>query len=145
MINVKASSLLKFQAGQIKSKAGQLTKLRMFSDPVFAGRVIGTVLVLGIVFGQYYVPVLAEGGDIGSVISGLIEKITEIIRSFSVGAGVLGLVFWGLAKLARPYFPSLSQKVNDYIPDLLTGLVVIAFANELVSGISSAIGSGSGN
>ena len=129
----------------MKAKAtsfvNKLNSLELIKDPVFVGRVMASILMLGLALG-YTLPVLAQGEDLGAVITQVVETITGIIRSASIGLGVLGLVMWGLAKLVRPYMPELSQKVNNYIPDLMMALLVIAFANQIVSSLASAFGSG---
>ena len=118
-----------------------MNRFELIKYPVFVGRVIAITLILGITLGPN-VPVFAQGGDIGTVFSGLIESITEIVRTIAIGAGALGLTFWAVGKLVRPYFPSVSQMTSNYIPDLLVGLAVVFVANEIVGGLATALGGG---
>ena len=65
----------------------KLNRYELIKDPVFVGRVIAIILILGITFGPN-LPVFAQGGSsIGEVFSGLIESITEIVRTIAIGAG----------------------------------------------------------
>ncbi len=107
-----------------------------------ATRIVTLILVIGII-GLAAAPALANQnspGDFGEAIATIVEAITGIIQSVAIGLGVLGLSIWGLAKLARPIFPEISQQVQGYIPGLMIGLVVIFLATEIVEGLSSAIG-----
>ncbi len=108
-----------------------------------AVRVMTLVLVFGFLISLEATPALANQNspaDFGEAISTIVEAITGIIQSIAVGLGILGLTIWGLAKLARPVFPEISQQVQGYIPGLMIGLVVIFLAGEIVGGLAEAIG-----
>ncbi len=99
------------------------------------------VLVLGaIVFTA--APALAQDG-VGAALDAVVKAVTDVIQSVAVGAGILGLSIWGIAKVARPMFPQISGLAQNYIPDLLIGLAVIFVATEVVEALASQLGGGS--
>lgn len=119
-------------------KAMTAVKERFIQEPRFVAQVITGIVVLGLTLGS--TPVLAQSGDIGGVVTGLIESITGIIQTVAIGAGILGLSVWAIGKVVRPYFPQVASSTQNYIPDLLVGVAVVFVAGEIVEGIASAIG-----
>jgi hypothetical protein len=110
-------------------------------NPYRIARWTSMLLCLGLLLGLAS-PALAQGGDIGQVVSDLVQSITDIIQGVAIGAGILGLSIWGLGKVTRPIFPQISQLAGNYISDLLIGVAVIFVAASIVEGIASAIGGG---
>jgi hypothetical protein len=86
------------------------------------------------------VPALAQEG-VGAALDSVVTAVVEVIQSVAVGAGILGLSIWGIAKVARPMFPQISGLAQNYIPDLLIGLAVIFVASEVVESLASTLGS----
>jgi len=84
-------------------------------------------------------PALAQNG-VGAALDAVVEAVTDVIQSVAVGAGILGLSIWGIAKVARPMFPQISGLAQNYIPDLLIGLAVIFVATEVVEALASQLG-----
>ncbi len=85
-----------------------------------------------------------DGSGIGDVVNSLVTSITDIIQSVAVGAGILGLTFWGIGKVVRPMFPQVSALTQNYIPDLLIGIAVVLVAATVVEGLVSSLGGASG-
>jgi hypothetical protein len=110
----------------------------LFKNPLFMLRVgILFAFVVMMLYGQ---PAYAQGGPLGDVVNNLVEQIVSLVQSVAVGLGIMGLVLWAVAKLARPVFPQISGIAANYIPDLLIGLAVIFVASEIVEAIASALG-----
>ena len=84
---------------------------------------------------------LAQGGDeITTAFSGVVETIVGIIQGLAVVVGIAGLSVWGLARIARPIFPELSNLTQQYIGSLVIGVVVVFVAATVVEGLASAVG-----
>jgi hypothetical protein len=86
-------------------------------------------------------PALAQDG-VGGAIDTVVTNITGLIKSISVGIGILGLSLWGLGKVARPVFPEMASLTQQYIQSLIIGLVVIFMAAQIAEMIVGAIGGG---
>lgn len=84
-------------------------------------------------------PAFADGG-VGAALDSVVKAVTDVIQSVAVGAGILGLSIWGIAKVARPMFPQISGMAQNYIPDLLIGLAVIFVATEVVESLAGQLG-----
>lgn len=93
---------------------------------------VGMLLVVpaGIAFAQ---------DEITSAFSNVVTTITGIIQGLAVVVGILGLSIWGLAKIARPVFPELSNMTNQYIGGLVIGVVVVFLAATVVEALASAV------
>jgi type IV secretory pathway VirB2 component (pilin) len=77
-------------------------------------------------------PAFAQDGEgVGGVVNNLVSSITDIIQSVAVGAGILGLTFWGIGKVVRPMFPHL-----------LIGIAVVLVASQVVESLVSSLGAG---
>ena len=84
---------------------------------------------------------LAQGGDeITTAFSGVVETIVGIIQGLAVVVGIAGLSIWGLARIARPIFPELSNLTQQYIGSLVIGVIVVFVAATVVEGLASAVG-----
>jgi hypothetical protein len=100
-----------------------------------------TMIVTALVIVSFASPAFAQGGTgVGEVITNLVISITDIIQSVAIAAGILGLSFWGIGKVARPVFPQVASLTQNYIPDLLIGVSVVFVASQIVEGLASAIG-----
>ncbi len=120
-----------------------IQKSKKFPTTQVTTRVVTLVFVIGILLILTATPTLANQNspaDFGDAISKIVEAIVGVIQSIAVGLGILGLTIWGLAKLARPVFPEISQQVQGYIPGLMIGLTVVFLATEIVEGLADAIG-----
>ena len=84
-------------------------------------------------------PAFAQDG-VGAALDAVVKAVTDVIQSVAVGAGILGLSIWGIAKVARPMFPQISGLAQNYIPDLLIGLAVIFVATEVVEALAAQLG-----
>jgi hypothetical protein len=116
-----------------------------FFSKVFSGRRMVKVLTIAVLVFVVAMPAFAQdGGGIGDVVNGLVQSITGIIQSIAVGAGILGLTFWGIGKVVRPMFPQVSAMTQNYIPDLLIGIAVVLVAATVVEGLVSSLGGASG-
>ena len=82
--------------------------------------------------------VLAQD-EITTAFSNVVTTITGIIQGLAVVVGILGLSIWGLAKIARPVFPELSNLTNQYIGGLVVGVVVVFLAATVVEALATAI------
>ena len=127
----------------LKTTFKQLNNGKVVNDPIFLTRLVVLLVMVG--FFLAGTPAFAQGpgGDLGNVISELVNNITDLIQSVAIGAGILGLSIWGIGKVARPVFPQISQLTANYIPDLLIGVAVVFVAASIVEGIAGAIGGGS--
>jgi hypothetical protein len=109
-------------------------------DPV-AIRVVTLLIVLGILLVVPAGSALAQGGDeITTAFAGVVETITGIIQGLAVVIGIAGLSIWGLARIARPIFPELSQLTNQYIGSLVIGVIIVFVAATVVEGLAGAVG-----
>jgi hypothetical protein len=123
-------------ANPMKKIAGKLREL----DPV-AIRVVTPLIVLGILLVVSAGPALAQGGDeITTAFAGVVETITGIIQGLAVVVGIAGLSIWGLARIARPVFPELSQLTSQYIGSLVIGVIIVFVAATVVEGLAGAVG-----
>ncbi len=102
-------------------------------------RLLTLIVVIGIV--AVASPALAQG-DPGTAFDDIITNITELIQDVTLIVGVLGLVIWGFAKVARPMFPEISSMTQQYIPNFLIGVVVVFTAAEIVDMVAGAVGTG---
>lgn len=87
---------------------------------------------------------LAAGGDITAAFSGVVETITGIIQGLAVVVGIAGLSLWGMAKIARPIFPELSNLTNQYISSLVVGVIFVFVAATVVQALADAVGGAAG-
>lgn len=87
---------------------------------------------------------LAAGGEITAAFSGVVETITGIIQGLAVVVGIAGLSLWGMAKIARPVFPELSNLTNQYISSLVVGVIFVFVAATVVQALADAVGGAAG-
>jgi type IV secretory pathway VirB2 component (pilin) len=119
--------------------------IQKFFSKLFSGRRIAKMLTITLLVFVVAMPAFAQGGDgIGGVVNSLVKSITDIIQSVAVGAGILGLTFWGIGKVVRPLFPQVSAMTQNYIPDLLIGIAVVLVASQVVESLVSSLGGASG-
>jgi len=102
-------------------------------------RLLALIVIFGGLAGAS--PALAAEGP-GAAFGEIVTSITGLIQDISLVVGVLGLVIWGFGKVARPLFPEISGMTQQYIPNLLIGLVVVFAAAEIVEMIGGAVGAG---
>lgn len=120
-------------------------KIEQFLRNLFTTRRMVKVLTITALVFVVAMPAYAQDGSgIGDVVNSLVASITDIIQSVAVGAGILGLTFWGIGKVVRPMFPQVSALTQNYIPDLLIGIAVVLVAATVVEGLVSSLGSASG-
>jgi|GEM_PF-6404179 len=104
-------------------------------------RLVTMLIMLGILLVVPAGSALAQGGDqITTAFAGVVETITGIIQGLAVVVGIAGLSVWGLARIARPIFPELSQLTNQYIGSLVIGVIIVFVAATVVEGLASAVG-----
>lgn len=143
MINVvnKPKHISIGNAAQVaKESARQVIDRLWRLDPV-AIRLVTMVVMIGLLLVAPAGLALAQGGDeITSAFSSVVETITGIIQGLAVVIGIAGLSIWGLARIARPIFPELSQLTNQYIGSLVIGVIVVFVASTVVEGLASAVG-----
>ena len=97
------------------------------------------LMTLIVVLGVMTVAVPAFAAD-GTGFDEIITSITSLIQDIALVLAVLGLVIWGLGKVARPVFPEISSMTQQYIPNMIIGLVVIFGAAKIVEKVGGAIG-----
>jgi type IV secretory pathway VirB2 component (pilin) len=102
-------------------------------------RLLTMIVIVGVM--AVASPALAADGP-GTAFDEIVTSITELIQDIALVVGVLGLVIWGFGKVARPIFPEISGLTQQYIPNLLIGLVVVFAAAEIVEKIGAAVGAG---
>jgi hypothetical protein len=120
-------------------------KFRKFFSKLFSGRRVAKISTIALLVFMVVMPAYAQDGSgIGDVVNSLVTSITDIIQSVAVGAGILGLTFWGIGKVVRPMFPQVSALTQNYIPDLLIGIAVVLVAATVVEGLVSSLGGASG-
>ena len=108
-------------------------------DPI-AIRLVTMLILLGLLAVLPAYPAFAQGGDqITAAFTGVIETITGIIQGLAVAIGIAGLSIWGLAKIARPVFPELSNLTNQYISSLVIGVIFVFVAATVVQGLADAV------
>jgi len=107
------------------------------TDPLTVRLITGLILVgmllvvpAGTAFAQ---------DEITTAFSNVVTTITGIIQGLAVVVGILGLSIWGLAKIARPVFPELSNLTNQYIGGLVIGVVVVFLAATVVEALATAV------
>ena len=109
-------------------------------DPVTI-RLVTILIMAGLLLVLPAGTALAQGGDeITAAFSGVVETIVGIIQGLAVVIGIAGLSVWGLARIARPIFPELSNLTQQYIGSLVIGVVVVFVAATVVEGLASAVG-----
>jgi type IV secretory pathway VirB2 component (pilin) len=119
--------------------------IQKFFSKLFSHRRIVKMLTISLLVFVVAMPAFAQGGDgIGGVVNNLVKSITDIIQSVAVGAGILGLTFWGIGKVVRPLFPQVSGLTQNYIPDLLIGIAVVLVASQVVESLVASLGGASG-
>ncbi|GIK42101.1 MAG: hypothetical protein BroJett011_59340 [Chloroflexota bacterium] len=114
-------------------------KLLSFSKTKTSPIVHSLTLVIVLLLLFHAVPTFASG-SVGAALDSVVKAVVDVIQSVAVGAGILGLSIWGIAKVARPMFPQISQMAQNYIPDLLIGLAVVFVASEVVESLASTLG-----
>ncbi len=107
------------------------------TDPMTI-RLITGLIVVGMLLVLPAGNALAQD-EITTAFSNVVTTITGIIQGLAVVIGILGLSIWGLAKIARPVFPELSNLTNQYIGGLVVGVVVVFLAATVVEALASAI------
>ncbi|MCP4359369.1 MAG: hypothetical protein GY796_15250 [Chloroflexi bacterium] len=107
------------------------------TDPMTI-RLITGLIVVGVLLVVPAGNALAQD-EITTAFSNVVTTITGIIQGLAVVIGILGLSIWGLAKIARPVFPELSNLTNQYIGGLVVGVVVVFLAATVVEALASAI------
>ncbi len=108
-----------------------------YTDPVTI-RFITFMIMLGLLLVVPAGNALAQD-EITTAFSNVVTTITGIIQGLAVVIGILGLSIWGLAKIARPVFPELSNLTNQYIGGLVVGVVVVFLAATVVEALASAV------
>jgi hypothetical protein len=127
-------------AQTMKSKTKKFIYNLIVLDPITI-RLITMLIVVGVLLVVPAGVALAQGGDeITTAFSGVVETIVGIIQGLAVVVGIAGLSIWGLAKIARPIFPELSNLTNQYIGGLVVGVVVVFVAATVVEGLAAAVG-----
>jgi hypothetical protein len=140
MINIKMQRPLGLLAPTIKRQGKQFFHKLVAGDPVTI-RVVTMLLMIGILLVAPAGSALAQGGDeITTAFSEVVITITGIIQGLAVVVGIAGLSIWGLARIARPVFPEMSQLTNQYIGSLVIGVVVVFLAATVVEGLAGAVG-----
>jgi type IV secretory pathway VirB2 component (pilin) len=122
----------------VENKAKNFWGRLKLSDPVTV-RVITFLITFGILVVLLAAPALAQGDEITQTFSTIVTTITGIIQGLAVVVGILGLSVWGLAKIARPIFPEMSNLTQQYIPGLIIGVVVVFVAAVVVEGLANAV------
>lgn len=129
-------------ARALAAQAGDTMNQLMTLDPVTI-RCMTMLVVVGLLLVAPAGPALAQGGDeITTALSSVVETITGIIQGLAVVVGIAGLSLWGLARIARPVFPELSNLTNQYIGSLVIGTIVVFVAATVVEGLASAVQGG---
>jgi type IV secretory pathway VirB2 component (pilin) len=126
------------QVGPGKAKTLFHPLLRL--DP-FTIRLVTALIMAGILLVIPAGLALAQGGDeITTAFTEVVTTITGIIQGLAVVVGIAGLSIWGLARIARPVFPEMSQLTNQYIGSLVIGVIIVFLAATVVEGLASAVG-----
>lgn len=145
MINIVTSNKPKLiffgNTGQVlKVKTKQFFGNVQRLDPVTL-RLVTMLVLVGVLLVVPAGTALAQGGDeITTAFSGVVETIVGIIQGLAVVVGIAGLSIWGLARIARPIFPELSNLTNQYIGSLVIGVVIVFVAATVVEGLAGAVG-----
>jgi hypothetical protein len=118
-------------------------KVKKVLSKWFTRRRMVKVAIITMLILMVALPAFAQDGEgVGGVVNNLVSSITDIIQSVAVGAGILGLTFWGIGKVVRPMFPQVSAMTQNYIPDLLIGIAVVLVASQVVESLVSSLGAG---
>ena len=124
----------------MKSQGQQFINNLRVLDPATI-RLMTALIMVGLLLVLPAGTALAQGGDeITTAFSGVVETIVGIIQGLAVVVGIAGLSVWGLARIARPIFPELSNLTQQYIGSLVIGVVVVFVAATVVEGLASAVG-----
>ena len=124
----------------VKSQGQQFINNLRVLDPATI-RLMTALIMVGLLLVLPAGTALAQGGDeITTAFSGVVETIVGIIQGLAVVVGIAGLSVWGLARIARPIFPELSNLTQQYIGSLVIGVVVVFVAATVVEGLASAVG-----
>jgi type IV secretory pathway VirB2 component (pilin) len=124
----------------MKSQGQQFINNLRVLDPATI-RLMTALIMVGLLLALPAGTALAQGGDeITTAFSGVVETIVGIIQGLAVVVGIAGLSIWGLARIARPIFPELSNLTQQYIGSLVIGVVVVFVAATVVEGLASAVG-----
>lgn len=135
--------MLKVSTFPIKdSLKATMNGLKM-GDPV-ATRTVTLLVMVGLLAVLPAGSALAGGGEITAAFSGVVETIIGIIQGLAVVVGIAGLSLWGLAKIARPIFPELSNLTNQYISGLVVGVIFVFVAATVVQALADAVGGAAG-
>jgi type IV secretory pathway VirB2 component (pilin) len=103
-------------------------------------RLVALLVMVGILLVAPAGSALAQGGDeITTAFSNVVTTITGIIQGLAVVVGIAGLSLWGLARIARPVFPEMSQLTSQYIGSLVIGVIIVFVAATVVEGLASAV------
>jgi type IV secretory pathway VirB2 component (pilin) len=102
-------------------------------------RLITALIMVGILLVLPAGSALAQD-EITTAFTEVVETITGIIQGLAVVVGIAGLSIWGLARIARPIFPELSNLTQQYIGSLVIGVIVVFVAATVVEGLASAVG-----
>ncbi len=125
------------KAAALKSNTKNFFSNIDYTDPVTI-RFITFMIMLGLLLVVPAGNALAQD-EITTAFSNVVTTITGIIQGLAVVIGILGLSIWGLAKIARPVFPELSNLTNQYIGGLVVGVVVVFLAATVVEALASAV------
>ena len=124
----------------MKSQGQQFINNLRVLDPATI-RLMTALIMVGLLLVLPAGTALAQGGDeLTTAFSGVVETIVGIIQGLAVVVGIAGLSVWGLARIARPIFPELSNLTQQYIGSLVIGVVVVFVAATVVEGLASAVG-----
>jgi type IV secretory pathway VirB2 component (pilin) len=114
-----------------------IDKLHLF-DPATI-RLMTALIMVGLLLVLPAGSALAQD-EITTAFTEVVETITGIIQGLAVVVGIAGLSIWGLARIARPIFPELSNLTQQYIGSLVIGVIVVFVAATVVEGLASAVG-----
>ena len=114
-----------------------IDNLNLF-DPVTI-RLVTALIMVGLLLVLPAGSALAQD-EITTAFTEVVETITGIIQGLAVVVGIAGLSIWGLARIARPIFPELSNLTQQYIGSLVIGVIVVFVAATVVEGLASAVG-----
>jgi type IV secretory pathway VirB2 component (pilin) len=114
-----------------------IDKLPLLEPPTI--RLMTALIMVGILLVLPAGSALAQD-EITTAFTEVVETITGIIQGLAVVVGIAGLSIWGLARIARPIFPELSNLTQQYIGSLVIGVIVVFVAATVVEGLASAVG-----
>ena len=141
MINILTIKSRNLASGGVRQEKSRTFRSNLIAlDPV-AIRLVTLLILAGILLVFPAGLAQAQGGDqITTALSSVVETITGIIQGLAVVVGIAGLSIWGLARIARPIFPELSNLTQQYIGSLVIGVIVVFVAATIVEGLASAVG-----